>query len=735
MKKDLLISLALFLVSFCLSAQHYPVPPEGHPRLFLREGDIPALKQNMKTPHGKEVLKKMEKLAVPRTPEEEAKVKKRDHSYYFKMRGLTSEVELRALDYLVSGNRRSARYAIVSILDSLSRTAYGTQMDLTRANGVMLMVGAMVYDWCYPELKASEKEKFIGEFKRIATLMECGWPPTPDAPVAGHPSEFMVMRDLLSAGIAIYDEDPEIYDTVMPLLMEKYVPVRQYLYDAGNYHQGTSYISTRFSSDLFFQGIMTKMGTGPVFTGTQGSVMYDYLYRSTPDGSLLRAGDDSPRRTFTMPVMLSAYLYKDPYLNWLYEQNTEMPNHAIIFDLLWYDPSIGTKAPYDLPLCRYSPSPFGWMIARTGWGISSVVAEMKINEQYAANHQHLDGGSFQIYYKGYLATDSGMYAGYNSDHSKYYADRTIAHNSLLVYDPDEKFFFRAHGGVKPYSADNLPVYANDGGQRMPLQWKTPQSFEEYMSKDFNVGTVLSHSIGDDFTCLKGDITAAYSDKVEKVERSFVFCDLHTAEVPAALVIFDRVVSRDPSFRKYFLLHCIEEPEISPGRYVVRKGGGMLDCRVLLPEKAEIGKVGGKGHEYDVFGTNFPIKDDGSIFGAWRVEVCPSQPAKEDSFLTVIQIADNGTGGNLPAERIDAGPLTGASFGGREVLFSKDGTWLGGVLSFPVPETPHLVLVTDLEPGEWKILCNGKLTGSRNVTQESRCLSFAAPAGVCMLIKA
>lgn len=92
------------------------------------------------------------------------------------------------------------------------------------------------------------------------------------------------------------------------------------------------------------------------------------------------------------------------------------------------------------------------MIARTGWDANSVIAEMKINEQFVGNHQHMDGGSFQIYHKGPLAIDAGAYSGssggYNSSNNKNYFKRTIAHNSLLVYDPDEKFGCWNYGGVE-----------------------------------------------------------------------------------------------------------------------------------------------------------------------------------------------------------------------------------------------------------------------------------------------
>lgn len=98
----------------------------------------------------------------------------------------------------------------------------------------------------------------------------------------------------------------------------------------------------------------------------------------------------------------------------------------------------------------------GHMIARTSWedGLDSnaVVAQMKVGELWFANHHHLDAGHFQIYYKGLLAGDSGRYNLYGSAHDGAYNKRTIAHNTMLVYDPNEKMSY--FGSV------------NDGGQRV-----------------------------------------------------------------------------------------------------------------------------------------------------------------------------------------------------------------------------------------------------------------------------
>lgn len=78
---------------------------------------------------------------------------------------------------------------------------------------------------------------------------------------------------------------------------------------------------------------------------------------------------------------------------------------------------------------------------------------MKINEVWFANHHHLDAGHFQLYYKGILANDSGRYQGYGTDQDMAYNKRSIAHNTITVYDPNEV------GGY-------YNMKTNDGGQEV-----------------------------------------------------------------------------------------------------------------------------------------------------------------------------------------------------------------------------------------------------------------------------
>lgn len=727
-----------------------PIPPSVHPRLYLRSSDIPELRERLKNPEIQKTIAKIKKLGVDRTPEEEAKAPDRSgFRYYAENRGVTSRVQLEAMDYLLNKKKNVARKAIVAMLDTLRNTNYGKKGDLSRASGQMLMCGAMVYDWCYDQMKDSEKKAYINEFVRISKTMECGYPPKNTEPIAGHSSEWMVMRDMLSAAIAIYDEFPEMYNHVMTMLCRDYIPVRNYVYAGHNYHQGTSYANVRFSNDLFSLWILDRMGAGAVYDPAQQFVMYDFLYRRRPDGMVLPAGDVNPGigGSYGLPAMLAYSYYKDPYLAYEYKRNTKIDNHCLIFDVLWRDYTIEPKSPETLPLTKYSGTPYGWMIARTGWDKNSVIAEMKINEHFVGNHQHMDGGAFQIYYKGPLAIDAGAYhgtsGGYNSAHNKNFFKRTVAHNSLLVFDPNEKFASWNYGGT-----DKTEFADNDGGQRMPGdRWETCRSFADLLSDEYTTGQVLAHGIGGDYMApeysyLSGDITKAYSDKVKEVKRSFVFLNLKSEKVPAAMVVFDKVVSKNAEFKKHWLLHSIEEPKVSENGIVIKRtkdgDSGMLSNTVLLPakENLDIQVIGGKGKEFWVNGTNYANApqagrpDPRNERGEWRVEVSPSAPANEDYFLNVIQVADNNCNELHKASLLKGENLVGAVIADRIVTFSKDGETINGKAEMDVQGNGTFKFVmTDMKPGTWQVKKDGKIfIPYKWVGAEDGVLSFEGGSG-------
>ena len=156
---------------------------------------------------------------------------------------------------------------------------------------------------------------------------------------------------------------------------------------------------------------------------------------------------------------------------------------------------------------------------RDGWKPDSTWIEFDCGP-YLAKHQHLDQNQINIYHGGYLAIDSGAdYTDSESPHYLNYYRRTVAHNSVLVYDPAEKFFW----------SENLMPAANDGGQRMDSSryWNTIRSPKDWERHARPVGP--RHPCGSSimfpgkYHYALGDATNAYSrEKLKKFTREIVY---------------------------------------------------------------------------------------------------------------------------------------------------------------------------------------------------------------------
>lgn len=713
------------------------LPPEGHPRLLITQDRIPELKARLKTETGQSIIERMEKISQPYSEKEARKQNWDSFRPYMRMRGITTEASLDCVRYLAYGDKKAARHAITEILDTLRKAAFPTHNDLSRANGALMFTAALVYDWCYPMLEETEKQEYVKELIRCANRMECGYEKFRYNAICGHSSERMLLKDLLGTGIAIYDEYPDMYIRTRDVIARDFIPVRNHLFKGHSYHQGTNYMNARMEGDLTCYLIFEAMGAGRIFDDDLREVLYEVIYRRRGDNLLLKAGDCSQdlkaKKVYSTIMCLGAGIYKDPYLQYEFEMKPACEPAYLMFELLFRDFDLKGKAPDDLPLNRYFPSPCGSMISRTGWGRDAVVAEMRMIEQFVGNHQHHDAGTFQIYYKGPLATDSGYYSGsgysYGCPHNNNYAKRTIAHNALLVYDPEENF------GASKTSGK----LAADGGQRMPEAGRQCARFELLTSDDYKYGTTLSHWYDDDFSLLKCDITPAYNSyKVRDVRRSFVFLNLHDKVEPAALVVFDHVVSTDKNFKKYFLLHSVDKAEIKGNSTTVsitrEPYGGSLKCTTLIPSDPEITSVGGDGKEFWVFGRNYkmnnkPVPDEVS---RWRTEICPSKASEEDCFLNVMQISDAGADVG-EVRKVSGKGVVGVALAGRVVTFSADGAFLVSGFDFKAPVGGKMLL-TDLSEGNWRVTLPGGGVKDFFVGPEDGKILVEGPSGKYSVVK-
>jgi heparin/heparan-sulfate lyase len=726
------------------------LPTGAHPRLFLGNStDRAAILESRRLAYlpanaGKtefdrlrdswDTLYKLAHDPVPATPTE----LKQCPTY-------ANTIQAKALYYQLDGDSTLGNQAVAMMRTHFDACGYeldtsGKRVPMSaRPAGDMITLSALVYDWCTPLVTEADTQLYLRRFLELAP-MEIGFPPERQGHLVGHGSEHQLMRDQLSAGIAFYEKEPRIYEIAAAKFFRDFVPARRdYLYKSGAFHQGPSYGQSRFTSDLFAGWIFRRMAGVDVFGDSGKDMLYNALHMRRPDGQLMRDGDtfDGVYTSFgaywfqPLPYMLAASYFKDPYLQAEYARQVAVQGKGSdnLWRVLFSDVSVpaGTKS---LPWTTFYGEPAGYMVARTGAPVTKVdlasnlvVATMKVGHTNFANHQHLDAGHFQLYYKGGLAIDSGIYEGvlgtttpgYGSAHDKNYHKRTIAHNAMLVFQPGEKF------------ADTP---ANDGGQRFVLH--EPKSLEELDTwpEPYHYGGNIRHKIGPDlkepaFSYLKGDLHNAYTDKVANYQRSFVFLNLNRTDVPAALVVFDRIRSSQPSYRKSWLLHSVGEPIVNAADRTItierRDQGynGKLVNRTLLPAQVLYKKYGLPGEEYLVPNTdgtemvNYPIAPkyvrNSEETGPWRMEVSPSAPQESDVMLNVMQVMDaNGTAVPVPVQLLQSNYFVGAHVANRVVLFGKGETDVGTGGYFLLPAGPVDVLITDLQPGTWQLKKNGVL---------------------------
>ena len=735
-------------------------PPAGvHPRVFVTRKDIPDIKARLSQGElvsPRNIMARIAKTAASPIPSDGAVA-----TYDLKILTIVKD---NAMLYLLNEDAAAGNKAAKAIVNYMSAvTSKGT-----REIGEIVYTGALVYDWCYPLMTPGQRLSMRRDMVRIAASMEIGYPPTRQGVVVGHGGEGQLLRDILAFGVACYDENPNIYDIAAGRFFQDYIKAREFNYPSGYHHQGNGYGTYRLQFDQWAQWLFKRMSNVDVFSPLLGKMPYNYIYLHRPDGRYMVDGDN-----FTdlakkgdglgkyqcddlISLLFAASYYGDPVLRseFLREYGVGVGNWSVddISLLLFDKPEMGKGTSIGtLPLTRYFGDPMGLMIARTGWldtpsGVdydsNIVVAFMRIGGYWFANHQHLAAGDFQIYYKGSLALDSGLYQSkhtdggdttYGTPHDLNYHKRTIAHNCLLIYDPSETFL--SYG-------DKL---ANDGGQRMPNRFREPATLEEVKdpAKGYQVARVLNSAIGPDpvtpdYSYIEGDITKAYSSKVGNVKRSMVFINTRDNAIPGLMFVYDVVSSTNETFKKTWLLHSQEEPAIGGNvSTIMRTEGkykGKLVNTTLLPgaKNMALSKVGGPGKEHMVDGKNYlALPTPGTLqeHAPWRIELSPATAAKDDEFLNVMQIMD-ATGTTATAAAVAGDKVTGAKVNDRVVLFGKKSEVVSGAFAFTVTGSESNVrhLVVDLAPGTWSVSKDGKAVGKYEVKAGEGALYFKGAPG-------
>ncbi len=623
----------------------YLTPPPEHPRLMFRASDMARIEKNLILPENSRARELWEYLCSLSVCGEGATP---EYGTYHLREYLAVEAKafLAAIEK-EAGRAADAIDSLFVLLDSFSVT--GGNMA-ARWCGHLIFISAEVYDWCYDFLSREQKIKIIERCEELgAASLEMGYPPTRQAALSGHGSEAQLLRDLLAFSIAVYDERPDIYDFCAGRIFDEFVPAYNYLFSSHGHPQGPSYGAYRYTSALWAAMIFRAMSGADIFSRDLAAAADYYLYMRRPGGEAFRLGDDfyetkddyTRKHPFAVPMFFAAAYTGDPIYqelffsgmsdNYLLPEKCGMDYYeggsfgegffSPVVQLIWYGYTAPSERP-DLPKYKYFGSPIGMTVWNDPETETAVI--MKIGELWGANHDHLDTGCFQIYRRGILASDSGVYDSYGSPHRKNYLIHTIAHNCLTVTDPDPDASTRA--------TPDAPIA---GGVRRPRAGAEPKSLDQWQS-EYRMARVVYHTESERCCEIQGDLSEAYRHTCDSVTRTMRF-------EPSAGVftVIDEVWAKDANYIKEFHLHCQSEPYVKGNRIVIDNGTASLICEVILPENPVITITGGAGKEFFVGERNYGSERAGKAEAGWgRISISPSARSISDRFFIRMRIVDN-----------------------------------------------------------------------------------------------
>lgn len=677
-----------------------------------------------------------------------------------------------AMQFLLTGDRKYAVAAGEFLADS--PITFGEHTSTAAA----VYHTAIAFDWIREALDSETARIISDELVKGAEHLKGGV----IRPAINHNYSIVSLYGLAMAAIAIYGEDEEKTRKSFEYLeiIENFLTGDQMLFETFKQKGGTWGEGNHYTPYVvYFPFLMTMRGITTASDIDYFSVIRNHygnfiepmskflIANFRPDYTMERIGDITTR-------VVPAGTFMRPLIELMASEagNTELQAQVRSFSrkledhftspllhhsfgwmmMVNYDPELPSEPSYKtLPLVmRFGEGTYEHIMFRNSWEEDGTLITYISGDQYT-HHQHLDKGHFLIYKNGALAIDAGGYGRpMYGDNWANYSTRTIAHNSLLIYDPEEK----------PLPGTTGTIIYPDGGQLVQSGNQSHRSWQAFLeareSAGLNTAEVLAFEYDRDsnlYNYVKSDLTKAYGSRAASVERQMVY-------LPGAdyLVIHDMVISGKP-FNKHWLIHFEQIPEINgekpgtgithyDGNNIVRSqrndtlvmGGrsrvnsGGLFIKSLLPDNRKTIIVGGPGYEYyNTFSNkNFPNTEPFDPVvepGKWRMETITAQPETNTIFLHALQITDSNKKEMVTVKYLAAenGKMAGALFLSEDthyvVLFNNEkkdraANTMERSLDYSLNTvSPAFHIITDQEPGKKKkVVINGHAIGTFTTTE-------------------
>ncbi len=566
-----------------------------------------------------------------------------------------------ALKYLAEGDTDAAETAV----DLLQKKVHANG---TTGDGDALEETAIAFDWLatYPAFKGERRrlaiENIAAAAERLMRMLEVGGH-------IYHTRMYAWANGVTFAGLALMGEHDraEIYlNFGYRYWLTRLFPARRF--QGGAWHNsfayGRKYMVRSTFSFLSVWRSAADIDMWKVVREQQGGwaqeMFYYILYTLRRDGSHPRYGDcfTASARAYDVPLALQyAAETSDPYATGyaahLLEHYGPKAMKGITsgqwkkYGLLYFDPQAPQKKPDDLPKARlFGQKGMGCVVMRSGWGEFDNWIFFKCGN-YFGNHGHPDQGHFEIFRWRPLLLDAGYYDGMSTPHAINYFKRAIAHNTILISDPNDP---RDVGNQRQFSyqvAGSMPAY--------------------HAATQCETGDILSFKDADEYAWVVGDVTKAYdAHTVQQFTRTLVWLK------DSNLLVFDTVKTVKPNRRVRFLLHYPSTPKIVDRQFTIANKHSRLVGCTLLPRQAKITDLPG----FEVNGKQFPPRRGGgnkSWAGAGHLEISPAKPQGQTTcFLHLFTMGEAKVVVPKP-EVTEHEASIEVRLLGKKILFSTDGS--------------------------------------------------------------
>lgn len=552
--------------------------------------------------------------------------------------GLQEGCEDNALMYLLTSDteyaQNSATYAQL-ILKKPMREHFTDVHGATFIGANWAHAMAVHYDWCYDRLTPDHRRAVADWLKEAAAW---SWVRS-GAPIA-HNDGGGRQIILASAPLALLGEDPgapeylrrchENFDNnLLPWLNDGGRGGRGG--DGGEYEGLHSFFIVRYAwlartatgEDVFSESPFFFNRIKHVLFGWYPRRLFDrngqFSIRTyySPSGDHIRLGYVGDTQPYQSAAALCDRYREAPeaqYLRWLAgEWPTKWMQYCLKWAVLGDFDNVPAKQP-PANLLSYLDEGCQTVYMRSDWSDDATWVLFE-NGPYVSVHQSLDKGGFEVFKGDLLAARTGNldHGNVGAPHAMNYLHRTISGNCLLINDPAEKwkgFLAGAEGA------------SDGGGERTNFPLSAAPDCDTYLNYRhiFQRGHITRLTDSREFTYALADVTDAYNSPtfsgINKPKVTSITRQLLYLRALDSVLVFDRVSSTNPGFRKAWLLHSLgdldvldgKEAKVDDGEYhytgatkaVIRYGWpkpvpsfGRCLSVTLLPENAQIVKIGGR----------------------------------------------------------------------------------------------------------------------------------------------